>query len=248
LGFLARTIDEMSEKLRLYIENKSKMLGFISHELNTPLACIQANTELLKDGMIDSADEQQRYFDLILGQIERLGFLINDVRELSKLETKESRFYKIQFYVYDLLEEVLQSIEFLSASHNASVKLIVDDKELMAYGDPERIFQVVQNLIKNAVLHNNPGVSINVSGKKEENSVCFTVEDNGKGIPEEEIKHICERFYKVDKARTLGKSGMGLGLAIVKEIIQSHGEDIRISSIKNSTKFWFNLPINPSHD
>jgi signal transduction histidine kinase len=243
LGFLAKAFDDMSEKLKLHNENKSKMLSYISHELNTPLSCIQASTEALQDSIFKTEEERKKYFDLTLRQIKKLELLIDDVRELSKFETKENHLSKTHFCVSDLLKEALQTVEFLTVDNNITISTSAETQGLIAYGDPEKILHVLQNLVTNAIQHNNQDILINISAKEENDSIVFIVEDNGKGIPQEDIQHICERFYKVSKARTTGKSGMGLGLAIVKEILQAHGEELKIFSENSKTQFSFRLPV-----
>lgn len=242
LGILADAFDEMSSQLKKNIESRMKLMGDISHDLSTPLTTIRASAEAIHDGVIDTEEGRNRYLESILNQTRRLSFLINDITELSKFEAGEVKINKTLFDVMEPVQRAVESAGFLARKKDMQIEIFIEDENLQALGDAEKILQAIQNLINNAVQHNPPGTKIRISATKEEKKVLFSVEDNGQGIPEEEIENIFDRFHKVDKARTSGDSGSGLGLAIVEEILKAHGEEIFVTSSHKGSRFFFYLP------
>ena len=242
LGYLADAFDEMSFRLKKNIENRMRLMGDISHELNTPLTTIQASTEVMYDDMVTTDEERKKYLKSILNQAKRLSYLIDDITELSKFEAGMVKINKMAFEAVDPVKRAVESAGFLAKRKGMTINTTIEDENIKAFGDPDRILQTIQNLVNNAVHHNSRGTSINVSVVKEDDKVLFSVEDDGKGIPEDELESIFQRFHKVDKSRTSGDSGSGLGLAIIKEILEAHGEEIQVTSSSKGSKFFFYLP------
>lgn len=242
LGYLAEAFDHMSRRLQKHIESRMKLMGDISHELNTPLTTIQASAETMYDGMVTTDEERNKYLKSILNQSKRLAYLINDIAELSKFEAGEVRVNKVSFDAVEPVRRAIESSALMAERKDIAVQSVIDDENLKAEGDPDRILQIIQNLLNNAIQHNRQGIEIVISVKQDGNKVKFSVQDNGRGIPENELNYIFERFYKVDKARTSGESGSGLGLAIVREILEAHGEKISVISSEKGSIFSFHLP------
>jgi len=243
LGYLANAFDEMALKLKKNIESRMKLMGDISHDLNTPLTTIRASVEAMIDGMIDDEESRKKYLESILSQTKRLSFLINDITELSRFEAGAITINKEPFEVVEPIGRATESAKIISQRKSIDISTFIDPEDLQALGDSERILQALQNLVNNAVQHTPSGTKIKISSVKEGGKALFSVEDDGRGIPEDELENVFKRSYKVDKARTSGESGAGLGLAIVKEILEAHGSKVSVTSSNKGTRFFFYLPI-----
>lgn len=242
LGFLADAFDHMSRRLKMHIESRMKLMGDISHELNTPLTTIQASAETMYDGMVTAEEERRKYLKSILNQSKRLAYLISDIAELSKFEAGEVRVNKVTFDAVEPVRRAIESSALMAGRKDIKVRSVIENEKLTVVGDPDRILQIIQNLLNNAIQHNPTGIEVLISIKEDKDKVLFSVQDHGKGIPENELDNIFERFHKVDKARTSGESGSGLGLAIVREILNAHGEKIWVTSSDKGSVFSFHLP------
>lgn len=242
LGYLADAFDDMSSRLKKNIENRMKMMGDISHELGTPITTIQVSAEAMYDGLVDTQEGRKNYLKSILNQTRRLTYLISDITELSKFEAGEIRLEETSFFVAEPVRRAVESVEIIVKNNEMTIESEIEDENMKAKGDPERILQAIQNLINNSIQHNAAGTNVKASVSRDNKGVRFSVEDNGRGIPPEEIESIFDRFHKVDKARTIGKSGSGLGLAIVREILESHNSEIKVQPLEKGVRFYFYLP------
>ena len=215
----------------------------ISHELRTPLQTLRGLIEPLADGMVKTEADRMRYYDIILNETLRLSRLIDDMLELSKLQSRTLAFQMYPFDVNELLDSILARFTpimkdegiFFSV-HNSTGKLPT------VMGNPDRVNQILVILLDNAKKYTPSGGSITITSdyNEEIGKVYISVADTGQGIHEYDINHIFERFFKADRAR--GKKGTGLGLAIAKELLTYMGEDITVESeYGKGTKFTFTL-------
>ncbi|MBP5181331.1 MAG: HAMP domain-containing protein [Clostridiales bacterium] len=215
----------------------------ISHELRTPLQTLRGLIEPLSDGMVKTEEDRMRYYDIILNETLRLSRLIDDMLELSKLQSRTIAFRMFPFN----MNEILDSIEtrFKSVMKDAGIYFSVHKNtgELpTVMGNPDRVNQILVILLDNAKKYTPSGGSITITSDYDEEigKVFISVSDTGQGIHEYDINHIFERFFKADRAR--GKKGTGLGLAIAKELLTYMGEDITVESeYGQGTKFTFTL-------
>ena len=215
----------------------------ISHELRTPLQTLRGLIEPLADGMVKKDEDRMRYYDIILNETLRLSRLIDDMLELSKLQSGTIAF---QMYPFDL-NELLNSIlaRFTPVMKDAGIFFSVHsttDKLPTVIGNPDRVNQILVILLDNAKKYTPEGGSITITSdyNEEIGKVYISVSDTGQGIHEYDINHIFERFFKADRAR--GKKGTGLGLSIAKELLTYMGEDITVESeYGHGTKFTFTL-------
>ncbi len=215
----------------------------ISHELRTPLQTLRGLIEPLADGMVKKDEDRMRYYDIILNETLRLSRLIDDMLELSKLQSGTIAF---QMYPFDL-NELLNSIlaRFTPVMKDAGIFFSVHsttDKLPTVVGNPDRVNQILVILLDNAKKYTPKGGSITITSdyNEEIGKVYISVSDTGQGIHEYDINHIFERFFKADRAR--GKKGTGLGLSIAKELLTYMGEDITVESeYGHGTKFTFTL-------
>lgn len=219
------------------LENmRSQFVANVSHELKTPLTSIKGFSETLK--YVEDAETRERFLGIINNEADRLTRLINDVLVLSKMES-DTQGTEDEFSPNNVIEDVISMLKRVADSKN--IKLIVEqNNNNLIYGDRDRFLQLVLNLVENGVKYSNEGAFVKVKSYCENEKYVLEVEDNGIGIPDEDLPHIFERFYRVDKARKSG--GTGLGLAIVKYIVKSFNGDINVESkLGQGTKFTIKI-------
>ncbi len=215
----------------------------ISHELRTPLQTLRGLIEPLSDGMVKTEADRMRYYDIILNETLRLSRLIDDMLELSKLQSRTLAFQMYPFDVNELLDSILT--RFTPIMKDEGIFFSVQNtagKLPTVMGNPDRVNQILVILLDNAKKYTPAGGSITITSdyNEEIGKVYISVADTGQGIHEYDINHIFERFFKADRAR--GKKGTGLGLAIAKELLTYMGEDITVESeYGKGTKFTFTL-------
>lgn len=238
IASLASSINEMARTLVADLERQRKLervrtefLGNVSHELRTPIFSIQGFLETLMDGAVDDPAVNREFLGKAHTHAERLNALLNDLIEISRIESGEMKMSFRWFALNQFLEVVHDDLHPL-----AERKQIVLTTEypgvpdLRVYGDRDRLKQVMSNLIENAVKYTEPGGAVRVGVVLEKDMAHISVTDSGIGIAEEHQSRIFERFYRVDKDRSREVGGTGLGLAIVKHIVEAHGGTITVQS------------------
>ena len=215
----------------------------ISHELRTPLQTLRGLIEPLSDGMVKKEADRQRYYQIILNETMRLSRLIDDMLELSKLQSRTLAFKTFPFNLNTLISSI--EIRFKPIMKEAGIKFSVQNNygELpTVMGNPDRVEQILVILLDNAKKYTPAGKSITILTDyiEAEKKVYISVADTGQGIHEYDIGHIFDRFFKADRAR--GKKGSGLGLSIAKELLTYMGETITVNSkYEEGSTFTFTL-------
>jgi signal transduction histidine kinase len=222
VGDLARSFNAMAAELAEVDRMRRDLVANVSHELRTPITALQAGLENLVDGVEPPGPEQLR---TMLRQVERLGRLVAQLLDLSRLESGAIPLQRRPFEVRPVLEDAVD--ESRLHAPGVEVSVAVSEPGLAADGDPERVHQVLANLLENAVRHSPAGGRVEVSARSEKGRIAIEVCDEGPGIPEEEANRVFERFYRADTARSSSHGGAGLGLAIARWIVDLHGGDIR---------------------
>ncbi len=247
---LARAINEMAEKLGTDIAQlrkleriRSEFLGNVSHELRTPIFSIQGFIETLLDGAVDDASVNRDFLEKAHRQAARLNALLNDLIEISRIESGDMKMSFRYFDVTEFLESVLEEMREHAARKSITLELLADGTAGdRVFGDRERLKQVMINLVDNAVKYTDSGGKIVCRARHENSRVELSVEDTGCGIPQEHLPRIFERFYRVDRDRSREVGGTGLGLAIVKHIVEAHGSAVNVTSaVGKGTSFSFSL-------
>lgn len=219
------------------LENmRSQFVANVSHELKTPLTSIKGFAETLK--YVDDNNTRNKFLDIIDKEAERLTTLINDILILSNIENS-NKMKEEEFNPSEVIEDVINM--FVNNFNNKEVKISFDDKGTKTLiGDRDKFYQMMLNLVENAIKYSNDSVKINIKTYENKDYAYVEVEDNGMGIPKEDVPRIFERFYRVDKSRA--KGGTGLGLAIVKHIAKMFNGEIYVDSILNKgTKFTIKI-------
>ena len=216
----------------------------VSHELRTPLSVIKGYIETLVDGHQDMPiADRERFMQTIQRHTERLNSLLEDLLTLSRLESINPGLRREPTDLAQLLNSILEDYRVRPAAAEHKLAVTVDPSISKFVIDPLKVTQVLENLIDNSLKYTPKGSHIDVSAKLSENKVEVCVRDNGPGIPEADLPHIFERFYRVEKGRSREKGGTGLGLSIVKHIVQLHGGQVWVvSKLGQGTAFYFSLP------
>jgi signal transduction histidine kinase len=224
VGELARAFNVMAAELEEVDRVRRDLVANVSHELRTPITALQAVLENLVDGVEAPNPET---FRTMLKQVERLGRLVSQLLDLSRLESGTVPLQRRPFAVRALLEDAAEECRLHAPATPVEVR--VDPPDLTVDADPERVHQVVANLLENAVRHSPPAspVSVTASTTDTGRHIRLEVADTGPGIPEDEAGRVFERFYRADAARASADGGAGLGLAIARWIVDLHGGSIR---------------------
>ena len=229
-------IEELEQLTRL----QNEFIGNVSHEVRNPVFSISGYLEALASSRL-SASRRQEYAAQGLKNLQRLGNLFNNLIEIARLQYQEDMVHRTNFNLSDLLDEIWEPL--LQKAEEKALTLSRQAEEAWVFADRDRIKQVLDNLIFNAIVYSDEG-TIQVQHQIRQNKVKIEVIDDGRGIPEEHLDHIFERFYRIEPARSRQSGGTGLGLSIVKQILQAHGERIQVASIVGrGSRFWFELPL-----
>lgn len=212
----------------------------VSHELRSPLASVKAMVETLSDGAIDDQNVAKDFLQRINREVDRMNNMVNELLELSRLESGQELISFAPVDIRPLIEEVISEYQDSANSKGVSLEMELPEGQMMVTGEGSKLRQVLVNLLENALKHTADG-SVTISAGGDESTQEVRVSDTGHGIPREHLPHVFERFYKVDRARRDG--GTGLGLAIAKHIVQSHGGDVQVESEEGvGSTFSFTLP------
>ena len=241
---LGGVINEMVTKVQDSLQSQKDFVANVSHEFKTPLTSIQGFAQALFDGAIEKKADKQRAAEIILGETERLNFLVNDLLTLAKLDAGTIVMEKSQVDLNQLIRNILEKLQFQInlAELNIEKKLT---EPMVVPMDAERVSQVLNNLIDNAINFSPKGGSIMISTYLEGIYSIFSVTDSGPGISAEDQTRIFERFYQTDKSRkrSVGR-GVGLGLAIARQIVIAHGGSIHVmSGMNQGSTFMVKLPL-----
>jgi len=225
IGTLAHAFNQMAAELAETDRLRRDLVANVSHELRTPITALQAVLENLVDGVGKADPETLR---VMLAQVERLGRLVQQLLDLSRLESGTLPLDRDLFDVRPMIEHAIRESQLHATDVHFSVESVPRDFRLEA--DAERLHQVVANLVENAVRHSPPQGTISVRAiAAPDGGARLEVSDEGPGIPDSEASRVFERFYRADSARSSSDGGAGLGLAIARWIVELHGGDIRVA-------------------
>lgn len=238
---------DISNEVRLEATRREYVAN-VSHEMRTPLTAMRGLIEPLRDGLVTDENAKKRYYDIILREVLRLSRLINDLMELSRLQSGtvsvQPEAFEIAYIVYDLAER------YVSQARESGIELAVETDFTMCpplYSNPDRVEQVLVILLDNAIKYSPKGGKITLSGEWDGERAVLRVRDTGLGISEENQKHVFERFYKVDKAHS--GMGSGLGLSIAHEMLRQMGESIWVRSREGQgSEFSFTVKLDHSEE
>jgi len=244
IGELAESFNSMCTKLKEVDTMKSDFLSIMSHELRSPLASIQEGTNLLLEGIAGGISEKQkRLLTIILDADKRLLTLVNSILDLSKMEAGMMPYEFSEADIVSLIDDVIRESEPLARSRNLRIEKNMPDTLTVSHIDPERITQVLRNLLGNAVKFTPKGGYVRIASEVSEQRMKISISDNGPGIPHDELDRIFDKYQQAKFPSIGHQKGTGLGLAIVKHIITAHGGTVWAESEKgNGSTFTFSLP------
>lgn len=240
LAELGEAFNLMASTLSRDRELRQNMVADIAHELRTPLSIIQGNVEAMLDGVLEPDKEN---LSSLHQETLLLARLVEDLRTLSLAEAGQLRFQPRSLDLRDLSSQVIEGFQTQLDSKRISVALEVPSHLPQAWADPDRTAQVLRNLLSNAVRYTPEGGRIILRLASEADRISVSVEDTGPGIPPEDLPHVFDRFYRVDRSRTRSTGGSGLGLAIVKQLVEAQGGRVWAESrLSRGSTFSFYLP------
>jgi PAS domain S-box-containing protein len=234
---------EAEEKLKRIDQMKSEFLSNVSHELRTPLQSISGFTKLIMNGQVPDPETQQEFLQIIDGETQHLGNLIDSLLDMSRLESGKFQIYKKLLPVSDMVRESIRSFYSIAREKritlNEEIPPALPEMEI----DGDRLRQVIINLLSNAIKFSDPGSDVSINIKKSKKELLFQIIDHGIGIKDKEMEHLFERFYRAEDK--LARGGTGLGLYIARQIIEAHGGHIWAESKSGAgSTFSFTLPFN----
>ncbi len=229
-----RRREEIDEMRKAFIAN-------VSHELKTPIALIQGYAEGLEDGLCEDPENRKYYLDVIVDEAGKMNSLVKQLLTLSMLESGAPELEQENFDLTELTRGVLHSARLMAEAQKAELQANWTES-LPVRGDEFKIEEVLTNYVSNALHHVNEGGIIRISAERRDTRVHVEVFNTGSRIPEEDLPHIWDKFYKVDKAHSRVYGGSGIGLSIVKAIMEAHGMPCGAENVENGVCFWFELP------
>lgn len=241
LGYLAMTLNYMSDELEMTESYQRKFISNVSHDFRSPLTSIKGYTEAILDGTIPP-EMQEKYLKIVVYETDRLYNLTQSMLTLNNLDKKGRTLNYSNFDINHIIKTTAETFEGTCRKKRISIELFLTGQTLFVHADMEQIQQVLYNLIDNAIKFSFPDSIIKIESTLKYETVFISIKDSGCGIPKESLTKIWDRFYKIDASRGKDKTGTGLGLAIVKEIINSHKQNINVISTENvGTEFIFTL-------
>jgi two-component system, OmpR family, sensor kinase len=243
---MAEDLAARDEALRTSDRLRRQMLADVSHELKTPLTAMRGYVETLRMSEVALDDDRRaRYLETIASETLRLDRIVKDLLDLARYENNVAPLEVRVFDVGRLLHNVARRHEHEMQRRHITVSVEIEPAADQIVADPDRIEQVVENLVTNAVRHTPESGRIELRAAITDASAVLSVADSGDGIAPEHLPYVFDRFYKVDPARAAGGAGSGLGLSIVRAIVVRHGGTIAVASAPGSTTFTISLPQSP---
>jgi len=243
-GGLVVVIIDVTEIRRLE-RIRRDFVANVSHELRTPISVIRANTETLLSGGLDEPERARQFVEAVLRHAERLGRLVSDLLDISRIEAGRYPLVPTRLNVADTVDHVLDSVEVDATAKDVDLEVDIDD-DLTVSADRKALEQILINLVGNAVKYTGEHGQVTVTAQANEDHVRFEVIDDGAGIDPSHRERIFERFYRVDPGRSRDMGGTGLGLSIVKHLVDAMGGQVGVETRSpHGSIFWFIVPNEP---
>ncbi|MGC9522654.1 MAG: ATP-binding protein [Anaerolineae bacterium] len=256
LGRLGRAFADMTQRLRAARQMQTTFVANVSHELRTPLTAIKGMVETLRAGAVDDVTVRDRFLATVESETDRLIRLVNDLMVLTRADTEALNLRRETLDLVEVARAICRRMAPQAEARDITLAIEADPPLPMAWADRDRVAQVLINLLDNAIKYSHPGgrVVVRLAPDGETDGVMVAVQDQGIGIPAEDLPHIGERFYRADKARARARtrarvqegaaqSGSGLGLSIAEALVEAHGGRLWVESEEGTgTTVRFSLP------
>lgn len=239
IGQLAAAFNRMADSLQRVEQLRKTMVIDVAHELRTPLTNMRGYLEALSDGVLAPSKET---FELLHEETLRLAKLVGDLLQLAKADASRGTLLRKEIDLQGLALEVLDLFRPKFATKGIAVEMELSTAGGEILADPEKLAQVMRNLLQNAWQYTPPGGNVRILAERVPGSVKLIFANTSEGIAEEDLPFIFERFYRGEKSRSREHGGSGIGLAIVKELIEAHGGQVGAESTPAETRVWFTLP------
>jgi signal transduction histidine kinase len=244
LGRLSRVFNDMTARLQAARQMQVDFVANVSHELRTPLTAIKGMLETLRDGAVDDPEVRERFLETVESETDRLIRLVNDLLLLSRADSEALNLHRRSSDLAEMARTCIDRLAHRAEAREVVLKVEIDPNAPLAWADPDRIEQVLVNLVDNAIKFSRSGdaVMVKVTAGPDQ-SALVQVHDQGIGIPAAELPRIGQRFYRADKARSRTEGGSGLGLAIAQALVSAHGGRLWLESQEGQgTMVSFTLP------
>jgi two-component system sensor histidine kinase GlrK len=247
LGLLAESFNNMALRLKELDEMKSEFISVVSHELKTPLTSMKEAASLLLEGLVGDLTERQRRLVEIMGQgIKRLLHTVSELLEVSRIESGMVRLHMESYDMNSIISSFISEIKPIADMNGVEIRVDNPKEDCMVMADRNKILQVLTNLTHNAIKYSPEGSAVDIRIRNSGGYIITEIEDHGKGIPEEDLPRIFEKFYQ--SRYTRGHGGIGLGLAISRGIVDAHGGKMYAQSTEGKGSiFSFHLPCAHDH-
>lgn len=231
-------------------QERREFVSNVSHELRTPLTSMRSYIEALSEGAWKDEEIAPNFLKVTLDETDRMIRMINDLLDLSRMDSQQAALQLEYININELLSFVLDRFDMIMNNDEKGKKYRIrrdfTQRELWAEVDPDKIIQVIDNIMNNAIKYSPDGGTITVHLSETHNNILLSITDQGLGIPKKDLQRVFDRFYRVDKARARKQGGTGLGLAITKEVIKAHGGNIWVESQEGrGSTFYITLPYEP---
>ena len=241
-SILQKSFKNMLIRLKEQSQLQIDFVNNASHELKTPIALIQGYAEGLNEGMCEDKDSRKYYTDVIIDEANRMNSMVKQLLSLSVLESGSMELQKETFDIYEMVAALAESTKILAADKNVEFKL-EGSSGILINADEFKLEEVVTNYISNAIKHVSDNGRIEIRLIPDEDRIKLEVYNTGSAIPKEDIEHIWDKFYKVDKAHSRDYGGTGIGLSIVKAILEIHDMPYGVENVDDGVMFWFEAKI-----
>jgi len=240
IGDLARAFNAMADGLAHFEELRRQLMTDVAHELRTPLTNIRGYLEALQDGVVEP---ERHVIDSLHEEAMLLNHLVDDLQDLSLAEAGQLRLERRPVALTNLVDLAIGAFTSRAEAKGIALRIDLPQDLPLVDVDPQRIGQVLRNLLDNGLTHTSPGGEIAVAAHITEEWAEVSVRDTGTGIAAQDLPYVFERFYRADKSRSRATGGAGLGLAIARQLVEAHGGRIEVKSeVGQGTQFTFTLP------
>jgi len=229
IGQFADSFNSVARELKKYESTRQSFVADVSHELRSPLTSMQGLVQGVLDGAVPE-EEQKHYLGVVLDETRRLSLLITDLLDLTKIESGQFPLDIREIDINEMIRRSLVLFESKITGKKMNVEVLLSEGRVIVYADPNRMAQVLQNLIDNAIKFADEGGRLRIATLETDASVFVSINNSGEVIPREDLPYIFDRFYKADKARSRAREGTGIGLSLVKKILEEHRQKIWVES------------------
>lgn len=243
VGQLAMAFNHMADSLRRIEQLRKTMMIDVAHELRTPLTNIQGYLEALADGVVDPS---KKTFELLQEETLRLVHLVEDILCLAKADAAKATLHKTEVSLVDVISHVLESFRVQFNEKEIRVETNFGDRADRLRADPDKLSQVIGNLLQNALQYTLRGGVVRISSERMPEEIKVVFANTGGEIAEKDLPYVFERFYRGEKSRSREHGGAGIGLAIVKELVEAHGGKVGTEVSPGEVRIWFTLPTKDS--